>query len=69
MRLIINLCLLFTTPIMADFRRGGVGGAGRMGAGRGREGEGRRDATVLSPSPKHREKPPHPPPQQLQALL
>lgn len=55
MRLIINLCLLFTTSIIADFRGSGVEGAGGMGAGRGGEGEGRRDATVLSPSPKHRE--------------
>lgn len=46
MRLIINLCLLFTTSITADFRGGGV-----EGAGCGEEGErgGERDAPVLSP--------------------
>lgn len=62
MRLIISLYLLFTTSIIADFREGGVEGAG--GTGSRVEGEGRRDATWPSPPPSTGRGNPilHPPP-------
>lgn len=49
MRLIINLCLLFTTSITADFRGGGCGRGWVWGGGR----EGRREGCpcALPPQP------------------
>lgn len=50
MRLIINLCLLFTTSIFTDFRGGGDSGRRwEEGRGSGGEGERGRHATLLLP--------------------